>query len=64
MKNKNTNPTKLCVKCGSKNVLMTFWGLETDQYKCENCGEEWLVSDIRRISGYKKKETEEMDRNK
>ncbi|MBU2639341.1 MAG: hypothetical protein KKG75_01395 [Nanoarchaeota archaeon] len=41
---------------------MVYEGLETDQYKCFNCDREYLVSDLRRIAGFTKKEVEKMDK--
>lgn len=41
--------TEPCIKCGSKNVKMIREGLETDLYKCKNCGEEYGVTDLDRF---------------
>lgn len=49
MRKKNTYPTKACIKCGSKNVKMISRGLETDMYRCEDCGEKYGVTDLSRM---------------
>lgn len=49
MKKKNTDSTKACIKCGSKNVIMIHKGLEIDMYRCKDCGEEYGVTDLLRM---------------
>lgn len=39
------DPTKVCIKCGSKNLRMIRKGSETDMYKCKDCGEKYGVTD-------------------
>lgn len=56
------DPRKNCIYCNSSKVKMVYEGLETDQYKCFNCDREYLVSDLRRIAGFTKKEVEKMDK--
>jgi len=63
IKKQNDDPRKVCIKCWSKNVKMSYEGLETDEYTCLDCKHKYLVADWRRIAGYSKKEVDEMDIN-
>jgi len=48
MRKKNKDLTNTCIKCGSKNVIMIYRGLETDMYQCKDCNEKYGVTDLRR----------------
>ncbi|MDP2906791.1 MAG: hypothetical protein Q8O03_02525 [Nanoarchaeota archaeon] len=61
---KEEDPTKVCILCGSKNVKLVHEGLETDMYKCLDCGKKYGVTDWRRIAGFTKQEIEKMDKKK
>ena len=62
MKNKNKDPAKFCLECGSDRVKIIYEGLETDTYECLKCKKKYGVTDIRRLAGFTKKEVEIMDR--
>ena len=63
MKKLKEDPTKVCIKCGSKNVVTTQDSLEKDT-KCKDCGDRHGVIDFRIMLGFTKKQCKEMDKER